>query len=186
MQKYTKKDRNFYIWTLSNCIKSIYEEWGIDMMSMYDNIQKDFPNAAKAIRKMYSKFNINNYGKAKPLTFENSEYIYQAIANFIPAKQNLKFDLTTNELDKKYENLNMCSWDKFVHINRMDLLMAILLFTEEFIFDPISSSNVKVTDENLFISSEFVLINFVKAKTGEIIVYITVKDVLTLKYIILN
>lgn len=186
MQEYTKKDRDFYIWALRECIKDTYEWWGIDMMSQYDNICKDFPNAAKAIKKMYSKFTTDSYYDAKLLTFDKPEFIYQAIANFIPSKEDLKFDLATNELKKKYESLNMCSWDKFVPIKRIDLLAAILLFTEEFIFDPISSPNVKLTKENLFITSEFININFVKSKTGEIIVYITIKKVITLKYIILN
>ena len=56
----SRKDKDFYVWTMAECIKDTYEWWGIDMMSMYDNIKKDFPNAAKAIKKMYSKY---QYGK---------------------------------------------------------------------------------------------------------------------------
>ena len=47
-----KKDKNFYVWTMEECIKSTYEWWGIDIMSMYDNIQVDFPDATKAIKCM--------------------------------------------------------------------------------------------------------------------------------------
>ena len=52
----SKKDKDFYVWTMAECIKDTYEWWGIDMMSMYDHIKKDFPNATKAIKKMYSNF----------------------------------------------------------------------------------------------------------------------------------
>lgn len=47
----SKKDKDFYVWTMAECIKDTYEWWGIDMMSMYDNIKKDFPNATNAIKK---------------------------------------------------------------------------------------------------------------------------------------
>ena len=39
------QNKDFYVWTMAECIKSTYEWWGIDMMSMFDNIEKDFPNA---------------------------------------------------------------------------------------------------------------------------------------------
>ena len=45
-----KKSKDFYVWTLEECIKETYEWCGIDMMSMYGNIQESFPNAAQAIR----------------------------------------------------------------------------------------------------------------------------------------
>ena len=45
----SRKDKDFYVWTMAECIKDTYEWWGIDMMSMYDNIKNDFPNATKAI-----------------------------------------------------------------------------------------------------------------------------------------
>ena len=52
----SKKDKDFYVWTMAECIKDTYEWWVIDMMSMYDHIKKDFPNATKAIKKMYSNW----------------------------------------------------------------------------------------------------------------------------------
>lgn len=44
----SNKDKDFYVWTMEECIKSTYEWWGTDMMSMYRNIEKDFPNEAIA------------------------------------------------------------------------------------------------------------------------------------------
>ena len=45
------QDKRFYVWTMTECIKSTYEWWGIDMMSMFSHIKKNFPNATKAINK---------------------------------------------------------------------------------------------------------------------------------------
>ena len=28
----SNKDKNFYVWTMEECIKSTYEWWGTDMM----------------------------------------------------------------------------------------------------------------------------------------------------------
>ena len=50
----SEHNKDFYVWTMAECIKSTYEWWGIDMMSMYDNIEKDFPNAIAAMKKIYS------------------------------------------------------------------------------------------------------------------------------------
>ena len=126
---------------MGNCIKSTYEWWGIDMMSMYDNIKKDFPNATEAIHRMYDKLRKPNFYKSKFLVFEQVEYVYEALANLIPQHEELRFDIRTKEQSKEYKGLNMCSWNRFVEISRIDLLMAVLLFTEEFILQPISSKN---------------------------------------------
>lgn len=130
----SKKDKDFYVWTMAQCIKSTYEWWGIDMMSMYDNIKKDFPNATVAIHKMYDDLREPDFYESKFLVFEKAEYVYQALANLIPHHEKLRFDTITKEQAKEYEGLNMCSWDRFVEISRIDLIMAVLLFTEDLIF----------------------------------------------------
>jgi len=180
-----KKSKDFYVWTMANCIKSIYEEWGIDMMSMYDNIKKDFPNATKAIHKMYAKLRKPNFYKSKFLVFEQVEYVYEAIANLIPPHKELRFDITTKEQAKKYEGLNMCSWNEFVEINRIDLLMAVLLFTEEFILQPVKSNNVNLTDNQLTVEGTFVKLE-VSKKEDKTHVSILIRDVMLLEYVILN
>ena len=85
------------------------------------------------IKKMYDSFETQNCYVAKSLQFENPQYVYEAIANFVPAQKKLRFDIRTKEQSKEYKELNMCSWNRFVSINRIDLVMAVLLFTEEFI-----------------------------------------------------
>ena len=181
----SKKDKNFYVWTMAECIKDTYENWGTDMMSLYSHIRKDFPNATKAIHKIYTHFRgFQNCYKAEALTFENPQYVYEAIANLIPNHKKLVFDLNTTDQSKEYYHLNMCSWGKFVSIQRIDLVMAILLFTEEFILWPITSDNVILTDTELSVNGNFVTLKVSKSEE-ETYVSIVIKDVILLQYVIL-
>lgn len=181
----TKKDKDFYVWTMEECIKGTYEWWGIDMMSMYDNIKSDFPNATKAIQKMYSNFKSSKFYEAQYLFFEKPQYIYEAIASLVPLYEHLNFDIRTTEQAKEYKSLNMCSWNRFVQIRRIDLLMAVLLFTEEFILHPITSKNVILTENKLTVHGDFVIF---KVSKHEKKTYISIEiiDVILLEYVILN
>ena len=170
---------------MAECIKSTYEWWGIDMMSMYDNIEKDFPNAVVAIKKIYSYFDPQKFYEAKPLLFENAQFVYEAISNFVPAEEQLRFDIRTKEQSKEYKDLNMCSWNQFVSINRMDLLMAALLFTEEFILQPISSKNVVLTDKKITVYGNFVTLKVSKHE-DKTYISIRIRNVMLLEYVILN
>lgn len=180
-----KKDKNFYIWTMAECIKSTYEWWGIDMMSMYDNIEKDFPNAIEAIKKMYHKLEIPGFYQSRSLHFEKPQFVYEVISNLVPANEILRFDIRTKEQARAYKDLNMCSWKRFVSINRMDLLMAILLFTEEFILQPISAKNVILTDKKIAIYGKFVTFKVSKHE-DKTYISIRIRNVMLLEYVILN
>ena len=180
-----RKSKDFYVWVLSECIKDTYEWWGNDMMSMYDRIKQDFPNAAQAIQNMYIGWNEEDFYKAEYRPFKQVYYVYQAIANFIPLKKMLRFNIKTKEQNNKYKSLNICSWNKFVSINRMDLIMAILLFTEEFIFYPVTSPNVVLTEKNIIVYGEHLTF---KVSKHEEKTYVSIKihNVIILQYIILN
>ena len=89
----SKKDKDFYVWTMEECIKSTYEWWGTDMMSMYSNIEKDFPNVAIAINTMYLGLARTNFYKSPFVFFEKVQYVYEAIANLIPQHEDLFFDI---------------------------------------------------------------------------------------------
>ena len=180
-----KKDKDFYVWTMSEYIKSSYEWWGIDITSLYGCISKNFQNAYKALHKMYDKLKSPNFYSSKILTFKKVEYIYEAIANLIPNHPILKYDFFTQELSKKYSDLNMPPFNRYVEINRIDLLLAALLFTEEFIFLPISSSNVILTDTKLTVYGNFVTFKISKHEE-KTYVSIKIRDVILLRYVILN
>lgn len=179
------KNKDFYVWTMAECIKSTYEEWGIDMMSMYDNIEKDFPNAIEAIKRMHSNFEAQSCYDAKSLRFENPQFVYEAISSLVPVNEKLSFDLRTKEQSKEYKNLNMCSWNRFVSINRMDLLMTVLLFTEEFILQLIMSKNVILTDKKLTVYGNFVTLKVSKYE-DKTYISIRIRNVMLLEYVILN
>ena len=181
----SQKDKDFYVWTMAECIKSTYEEWGIDMMSMFDNIKEDFPNATAAIRKMYDNLREPDFYESKFLVFEKVKYVYEALANLIPHHEELHFDTITKEQAKEYEGLNMCPWGRFVGISRIDLIMAVLLFTEEFILQPVKSDNVTLTDNQLTVNGTFVMLE-VSKKENKTHVSILIKDVIHLEYVILN
>lgn len=181
----SKKDKAFYVWTMAECIKSTYEWWGFDMTSMYDNIKEDFPNAAVAIHKMYDNLREPDFYESKFLVFEKIECVYEAIANLIPHHEELRFDIITKEQSKEYEELNMGSWNQFVEISRIDLIMAVLLFTEEFILQPVTSKNVTLTDSQLTVYGNFVTLE-VSKKEDKTHVSILIRDVMLLEYVILN
>ena len=181
----SNKDKDFYVWTMEECIKSTYEWWGTDMMSMYRNIEKDFPNAAIAINKMYLGLSETNFYSSQFVVFEKAQYVYEAIANLIPHHEDLLFDIKTQELYTKYKKLNLCSWNRFVDIKRIDLLMAVLLFTEDFILQPISDEKVTLTDNSLTVDGNFVVLK-VSKHIDRTSIFIRIKDVMILKYVIQN
>lgn len=179
----SKKDKDFYVWTMKECIKDTYEWWGIDMMSMYDNIKNDFPNATNAIKKMYSNFKAPKFYEAQCLFFEKPQYVYEAIASFIPLYEQLRFDIRTREQSKEYKNLKMCSWNRFVSIKRIDLLMAVILFAEEFIMQPITSKNVIFTKNKLTVYGNVVTLKVSKHEK-KTYVSIRIRNVILLEYVI--
>lgn len=179
----SKKDKDFYVWTMKECIKDTYEWWGIDMMSMYDNIKKDFPNATNAIKKMYSNFKAPKFYEAQCLFFEKPQYVYEAIASFIPLYEQLRFDIRTREQSKEYKNLKMCSWNRFVSIKRIDLLMTVILFAEEFILQPITSKNVIFTKNKLTVYGNVITLKVSKHEK-KTYVSIRIRNVILLEYVI--
>ena len=63
--------------------------------------------------------------------------------------------------------------------------MAVLLFTEEFILQPVISENVTLTDNQLTVDGTFVKLE-VSKKKDKTNVSILIKDVIHLEYVILN
>ena len=72
-----KKNKDFYVSVMSECIKSTYEWWGTDIMSMYSMIEKRFPNATKAGVE-------NNYERAKEL---NGCFAWNCGDNVVKSKE---------------------------------------------------------------------------------------------------
>lgn len=180
----TSKD--FYIWAYEECIKDTYEWWGTDMMSMYDNIKKSFPNAAKAIKLSFSKFKDDDYYEAKALNFKDPKYVYEAVMSLFPRKERVRFDTRTKEQSKKFKSDNMRPWGRFVFIRKIDLVAAVYLFTEDFILEPLTEKNIEyVKGEKLTVDGEFVTFSVVKQE-DKTIISIKIKNYMLLEYIMLN
>lgn len=185
-----KKNKDFYVWVIAECIKNTYDFWGIDIMSRFDEIEKYFPNVSKAIKKMYSEVyeteeNEISFFETEPLYFSNPQYVYEAISNFVPFYSKIRFNIKTKEQNEKYKNINIYSWDRYVPIRRIDLIVAVLLFTEEFIFLPLSAKNVFYTDNKLLAYGDFVTLK-VSKRIEKTIISIKVRDVMNIEYSILN
>lgn len=68
---------------------------------------------------------------------------------------------------------------------RIDLIMAVLLFTEEFILEPIKSDAVDFTDNQLTVEGTFVKLEVSKRK-DKTHISILIRDVILLEYVVLN
>lgn len=176
-----QKNKNFYVWTIKECIRNTYRFYGIQMMRMYDSLTNNFPNATSAIKKMYNNFSKSSRYEVEPLTFENPNYIYEVISNLIPINADLQFNLVTKELHKDYATLNMCFWKRFIPIKRIDLVMTILLLTEEFLLQPLSAEDVFFTGNSLLVRRD--LVNFTISQDTDITyISIEVKEVMFIQY----
>ena len=178
-------NREKFVFALEEGIKTTYEQWGIDMMSVYDHIERDFPNAARAIQCMYCNFNLKACYELSPKCFDEPQFVYEMISNFISPYRKLKFNIWTRELSKEFKELNICSWSSFQNINRIDLLMAILLFTEEFAFEPITSRKVQLIEKKLVIHGTYVKFTISKLEDRTYI-SIRIRNVMILTYVIKN
>ena len=79
----------------------------------------------------------------------------------------------------------MCSWNRFVSIKRIDLLMAVILFAEEFILQPITSKNVIFTEKKLTVYGNVITLKVSKHEK-KTYVSIRIRNVILLEYVILN
>ena len=184
----SKKGKDFYVWALQRCIKSNYEFLGLDMMSMYNCFKENFPNATSALHKMYanleeSDFYQYDFDEFHALTFDSVHYVYEALSNLIPSTYPLLFDVRTRALAPKYKGLNIGSFGDWENICRLDLLMATMLFAEEFILLPITSNNVILTDTKLIVHGNFVTFK-VSKHNDRLYVSIRIRGVILLEYVI--
>lgn len=173
-----------YIFIFSEYIKDVYEQDGISILRYYEEeIKRDFRNAYSAIRSMYS------YKKSKiynaKLTFnKNQKYVYDVIQALIPRKTILDFNVKTKDVKKGYEFLTMFPFGNYVRIHRIDLIAAILLFTEDFILNEISFEGIALKKGDLIAKNDFLIFS-IHSLRDKIIVSIKIKGVITLEYEIL-
>lgn len=166
-----KIDQDFYIWTMYECIKTTSEYWGIDFTSMLDNVKRDFPNVYKAFMQLYGTDRQKELYLIEATKIENPQAVYELIANMLPISKSYLFNTTTQPQAYKYRYLHMCRWDRKVRTARCDLLLSVLLFTEDFIFEKVSSKQVVFSKNKLIVYGKC---NTLKISVKENITYICI------------
>lgn len=143
--KNRKHDKDYYAWVVYQWITTTYSEWGCDITSVWEHIEKNFPNATKAFKHMHEKVVKRAFDEAVPKQFDKPNSVCEAVASLIPIpkKDFLYFDVCTKEMKEGYEELNIYPWNRLVEIRRVDLILAIMLFAEDFATQPLSCKNVK-------------------------------------------
>lgn len=176
----SKITRDFYIWTIYECIKNTYQWWGIDLTSMSENIKKDFSNSYEALHKVYEKLQSPDFYASNPIFFKKPTYVYELISNLIPLEDILYFDTTSKPQKSKYHFLHMPHGCK-LRINRIDLIIAIYLFCEDFLFTEITSNKVTVSNHKLTVYGKF---NTIKITSTDTVTYvcINIRNVIKFQY----
>lgn len=155
-------NQEFYIWTMYECVKTTAEWWGIDYTSCLDNVKRDFPNVFKIFEKMYGTTDQHELYEIEPKIIENPQTVGELITNMLPFIKRLRHNSTVQPQGYKYRYLHMCRCDKPVFTYRCDVLLAILLFTEDIILEEISTKRVVLNNNKIIIYGNYTTIKISK------------------------
>ena len=155
MEQYSK---NFYLSNIAN-IESTYQNWGVDISSLLDNIKKTDLEAYKAFLMLYKKeketFIKNNDKKAR--------LFYEKICKLSLDSDRLDIDFKMEPLNKYLEKYKYST--SFVQ-NTYDHILSLLLLSEEFLFNDVNTNdNISYFDNKLYARSDNV--EFYMKKTGD-------------------
>lgn len=173
-------NRDFYIWAMAQ-LKSTSEHWGIDYTSCLENFRKDLPNVYKAFTDIYGKYTQEEIYKMDQPVIENPQNIAEVIYNILPMSKKINHDSFTRHQNSKYAYLNICSWNRKVPTMKCDLLLAILMFTEDFIDNLIESRVLIDEKKDTIIYGRYTTLEFCK-REGIMFVNITIRGVMKLVY----
>ena len=176
------KDTVFYTWVVEEFIHETLLLHGTKFIKLYYYLKQYFPEAIKTFDKMYYNFKLNDLYNLRPLKVCKPNYVYEHISNLIPSKKNFKFDLYINEFSDKYKHLHCNSSEE---IERIDLILLILLFSEEFISKPVKINNINFTPSELTAEGTYVSLN-IRHNMNTTSINIQIKDALSIQFIILN
>ena len=144
MQQYSKRH---YISNVSNILSS-YQNWGVDISSLLENIRKTDLEAYKAFLMLYKKDN----GKfVNSINFKKASLFYERLYNLSLDNDSLKVDFRIEPL-KKY--LESYKYHATFEQNKCDHILSLLLLSEEFLFDSLSKNdNISSYGNNLYARS---------------------------------
>lgn len=174
-----KKNKDFYVSTMARCIQKTYECWQLDANPMYNIVRRYSNNALIAIHKIYSNLRAPDFFEADLLSFERPEYVYEAISSLIPSEKRIKVDVTIEDYS------NQCKLSNIYIARRINLIMAILLFSEQFVLQPITSKDVFYTGTELVVHGDFVTFKVSKHEEKTYVSF-EVENTMLLQFEILN
>ena len=145
----TKKEpltKDFYLKTWKTILDA-YQWWGKDLMALYDGLQETNPNATKSIEELYDYFCPNRYEEAIIRHYNVPNKFYQKLGELIPETDHVYVNLVVKSLKTdKYRDLEFKEQFKQ---HRMDYLMAILCFAEEYAQNFLGDENIKSSKNSL-------------------------------------
>lgn len=167
--------REHYVQTWETILSS-YQWWGHDLIPLLENIKQTHPVVSNAFGKMYEKTNVGYVAQ----TFDSITKFYQKLSSLIPKSEKLYTRLEVKALRKKNDNIAI---NESYVLNRVDYLIAILCFMEEFALLSLNEKNVASTKNMLAAHAENVDV-FVERNTKKeiTIVRITIPCELIIEY----
>lgn len=167
--------REYYV-SMWATILSSYQWWGHDLISLLDNIKKTNPIVSDVFDKIYPKKD----GTYVLQTFDKITKFYQKLNALIPSNEKLYTKLKVKSLKRKNDNISLRENSK---LQRMDYLIAILCFIEEFAFLSLKDKNVSSNENMLTAHSENIDIFIERNKRTETtLVRITIPCELCIEY----
>lgn len=167
--------REHYVNTWTTILRS-YQWWGHDLISLLDNIKKTNPIVPEVFDKIYKK----NYGTYVLQNFDKITKFYQKLNTLISPNEKLYTKLEVKSLKRKNDNISI---KENFRLQRMDYLIAILCFTEEFAFLSLNDKNVSSNENILTAHSDNIDIFIERNKrTGTTVVRISIPCELCIEY----
>lgn len=167
--------REYYVSMWAEILSS-YQWWGHDLVSLLYDIKKTNPIVSEVFDKIYQK----NEAAYVVQTFDKDTKFYQKLNSLIPLNEILYTKLEVKSLKIKNDNISLRENNM---LQRMDYLIAILCFTEEFAFLSLKDKNVSSNENILTAHSENIDIFIERNKrAGTTLVRITIPCELCIEY----
>lgn len=175
MMKNTTFTKEHYLGTWGNILQS-YQWWGIDLRSSLNIIRTTNPIVPVVFDKLYKK----DDAAYIPQTFSKVRKFYEKLSVLIPNEKYLYTKLVVKAFKKKNKSLE--TNDAFL-ISRVDYIIAILCFMEEFALCPLSNRKISSNDNLLTAHSDNIDI-FIEhdKKTGVTLVRIVIPNEISIEY----
>lgn len=167
--------REHYVQTW-RAILSSYQWWGHDLRPLLKQIKETHPVVSEALNKMYNEKD----GVYSLQTFDSISKVYQKLSSLIPTAESLYTKLEVKALKKQNDNVSI---KETTMLKRVDYVIALLCFMEEFALLPLSDNNVASTKNILTAHSESIDIFIERNRSrGRTVVRITIPCELCIEY----